>query len=1183
MKYNSTIVKCLVVVACCLGLNVAMAQTYVIGSSGNATTCSGVFTDSGGETGNYGNSQTFKITFCSATQDSALYAQFLNFRTEGSLDVLTVYNGPTTNSPIIGTFSGTTNPGTIVSSNPSNCLTFQFVSDGSVVYSGWIANLGCGTPPPPPPPAANTSCAVSSPFCSSSNYNFPAATGTTAEVGPDYDCLITQPNPVWYYLQIAQSGDLDISMANTNSVDVDFVCWGPFTSSNVCNQLPTANVVDCSYSAAATEHIDIDGAVAGQYYILCVTNYSNQPTNFILTTDGSSTATTNCAILCNITNMTANAVSCSGNTHTVNGVLTVQYPPANDTLTITSSTGVDTMLIGSFGTSVPYTLSGIPTTGGTYTITAQFSSDTSCNFTRTYTLPTISITPTIQNAACFGSNTGSIAVTSNAAPAVVYTWSNGLPAGNTASNLPAGSYTVTATGSNGCSASSTFSVTQPTAVAMGIPAITQSTCVTGGSITANASGGTGPKTFVWSTGDSTATITNLAAATYSVTAYDANGCSATATYVVPAAPGAITISGAVTDATCSGSANGEIAVSATGGTGAITLVWSTNETGPFIDSLAAGVYSVTATDQNNCSASISYAVNEQSVITFNPAVIQNVTCTSTGSITVSANGGSNTFTYTWSNNQTGATISNLGAGTYNVTATDAGGCSITASYVVLDSIAVVSVSDTTITPVSCAGGSTGAITIIAAGGTGPYTYLWTTTDNTATITALSAGPFTVTVTDANGCSTVETYDVPNGSPLVVTVDATDLICNASTTGQATANVVSGGVTPYTYIWSDPSASTTQTVTGLGFGLINVTVTDANNCSGTATDFIQQTAGITFYRQLDPFLCEDPAYANLLLDPRDNVGPTVVTLTGYNSITVSDVGADTIAYFNNIAAGSFYTFTLTDSLGCSISDTFSVNASAAGDLFTVTATATSCFGSSFADGEVVVTPQSSNAPYTYSFNGGSYVADSVFDGLNAGTYSITAQNRYGCTVALTATVTEPAQLFANITPDTIITVPGVANPVTVNVSNYDSAVYAWSPFDAASCSDCNNPNLTVNETMAVYVTVSEAANSGCFATDSVVIIVSGGVKMPNAFTPNGDGKNDRFGIVPMPNTRMVEMRIYNRWGAQVYNGVDGWDGTANGKEQAPGTFIYYVQVETPDTDNPGQMKTVSQQGSFTLLR
>ncbi|MBS1612145.1 MAG: gliding motility-associated C-terminal domain-containing protein, partial [Bacteroidetes bacterium] len=139
------------------------------------------------------------------------------------------------------------------------------------------------------------------------------------------------------------------------------------------------------------------------------------------------------------------------------------------------------------------------------------------------------------------------------------------------------------------------------------------------------------------------------------------------------------------------------------------------------------------------------------------------------------------------------------------------------------------------------------------------------------------------------------------------------------------------------------------------------------------------------------------------------------------------------------------------------------------------------------------------------------------------------------------------------------------------------------FDAASCSDCNNPNLTVNETMAVYVTVSEAANSGCFATDSVVIIVSGGVKMPNAFTPNGDGKNDRFGIVPMPNTRMVEMRIYNRWGAQVYNGVDGWDGTANGKEQAPGTFIYYVQVETPDTDNPGQMKTVSQQGSFTLLR
>lgn len=1179
--YKLMPVKYLMVAVCSLGMFVSKAQVYVLGASGNATTCSGTFYDSGNLNGAYGNNETFKITFCS-NSGQPIYVQFTAFNTEASLDVLTVYNGATTTSPVIGSYSGTSTPGTVVSNNGSNCITFQFVSDGSVTRAGWTATIGCGTPPPPPPPAANTTCAVSSPFCTSTNYNFPAATNTTAEIGPDYDCLLTQPNPVWYYLQIAQSGNLGISMSNTSVVDVDFVCWGPFNSSNACNQLTGANVVDCSYSAAATEDIDITGAVAGQYYILCVTNYSNQPTNFILTTDGTSTATTNCALLCNIAGMTANVTGCVGNTHTVSGALTVQYPPVYDTLTITAN-GVSTVIMDSFTTNVPYSLTGIPTTGGPYTITAQFSSDTSCRFTQTYTVPTITITPTVQRPLCNGAANGVITVTSNAAPVPVYTWSNSLPSNDTVTGISAGSYTVTVTGGNGCSASTTVSVTQPTAVVLGLPVITQSTCVAGGSITVTASGGTGIISYDWSTGDSTNVVTGLAAATYTLTVTDANGCTALGTYVVPAAPGAITISGAVTDALCSGSATGEIAVSASGGTGAINLVWSTTETTQFIDSLPAGIYSVTATDQNGCSASISYAVGEQSVITFNTPLIQPVTCTQLGSITVSATGGSGTYTFNWSNLQTGATIDSLAAGTYSVTATDVNGCSISASYVVPNTAGTLAITNATVVDVTCAGGNNGSITITVSGGTTPYTYLWSTTDNTPGITGLTAGTFTVTVTDANSCSLTASYDVDNGLPLSVTVSATDLICAGTNTGQASATATGGTGGPYTYLWSNAANSTTQTVTGLPWGLIQVTVTDANGCSGTGSDVIQQTQPLSYYRQVDLFLCENPAYANLGIDPRENVGSVLVSVTGVGDTTVTDLGGDTIAYFNNLAAGATYTFTLTDSLGCSVSDNFAVPASASGDNFTVTANATSCFGSNFNDGTITVTPLSGNDPYTYSFNGGTYGSDSVFSSLNAGIYNITAQNIYGCTVALTATVTEPAQLSANATPDTIITAPGQANPVTVNISNYDSAVYIWSPLEASSCADCNNPNLVVNESSAVYVTVSEFNNANCFVVDSVVIIVSGGVKMPNAFSPNNDGRNDFFGPVPMPNTNIVELRIYNRWGAQVHNANTPWDGRANGKEQAPGTFIYYVKVETPDVDNPGQIKTVAQQGSFTLLR
>lgn len=1178
--YNLTSVRYLIMFVFCLGTMAAQAQVYVMGATTGATTCTGKFTDSGNETGNYLADDAYKITFCSNSADT-LYVQFIAFATEADFDILTIYNGADETAPVIGTYSGSNSPGTVRANNPSNCLTFLFEADGSDQRAGWIANIGCGTPPPPPPVPDNKLCSLSDPFCTSTSYVFPATVDAPpAEAGPSYGCLGTQPNPAWYYLQIDQPGNLGISMSNTSDIDVDFVCWGPFTNSNVCNQLTSGKIVDCSFLSATTEHIDINNAVTGQFYILCVTNYDDEPTNFILTTDDTSTATTNCALLCDITAMTAVATGCTGNTHTVTGVLTVQFPPANDTLTLTSSNGYSTTIIDSFGTSVPYTFSGIPTTGGPYTVTARFSSDTSCKFTVSYTLPVLTITPTVQRPSCFGGSNGSISVTSNAAPVQVYTWSNSLPSNDTVTGISAGNYTVTVTGGNGCSVSTTVNVTQPAAVVLGLPVITQSTCVVGGSITASGSGGTGTIRYNWSTGDSTATIINLAAATYTLTVTDANGCTASATYVVPAAPGAITISGSVTDAQCSGSATGEIAVSASGGTGTINYIWSTGDSIQFIDSLVAGVYSVTATDQNNCSAVISYSVGEQSSLTFNPAVVTNAGCTQLGSITVSAAGGSGTFTYTWNNLQTGATIDSLSAGTYTVTATDGGGCSITAAYVVNDVSQTVTISDTTIVPVGCAGAGTGAITVTISGGTAPYTYTWDNSQSGATIDSLTPGLYAVTVTDANGCSTTGVFEVPNGNPLSVSVTATDLICNGTTSGQATANAT-GGTAPYSYLWSNTPAGTTQTITGLGWGFIQVTVTDANGCSGTGSDVIDQTEGLTFYRQLDPFYCENPAYGNVLIDPRGNVGPVLVDVLTVGSYTVSDAGVDTIAYFTNIPAGDTYYFTLTDSLGCTVSDSFEIKASAAGDLFDIDSTTVSCFGLS--DGSIVITPISANGPYTYTFNGGNPGADSTFDGLAAGTYNIVAQNVYGCTVALSGTVTQPAQLTANAQPDTIITAPDQPNVVTVNISNYDSAVYVWTPADNVSCTDCPNPTVTVKQSGAVYVTVSEYRNGACSVTDSVVIIVSGGVKMPNAFSPNNDLHNDTYGPVPMPNTNIVEMRIYNRWGALVHNSNTPWDGTTNGKEQAPGTFIYYITVETPDIDKPGQTKTVMQQGSFTLLR
>ena len=129
----------------------------------------------------------------------------------------------------------------------------------------------------------NDSCSKSDPFCGSAAYTYPATTGMGdyAEPGPNYGCLNMQRNPAWFFLQIGNSGNIVLKMYSTPSKDIDFICWGPFTSpTGGCESgLTAANTIDCSYSGDATEYCEINGAVSGQFYMLMITNYSNETSN----------------------------------------------------------------------------------------------------------------------------------------------------------------------------------------------------------------------------------------------------------------------------------------------------------------------------------------------------------------------------------------------------------------------------------------------------------------------------------------------------------------------------------------------------------------------------------------------------------------------------------------------------------------------------------------------------------------------------------------------------------------------------------------------------------------------------------------------------------------------------------------------------------------------------------------
>lgn len=237
-------------------------------------------------------------------------------------------------------------------------------------------------------------CTTADPFCTGVTYTFPASTTTTAPVGPNYGCLGTQPNPAFYYVQIATPGTLiiDISQqtAAGSGTDVDFICWGPFTSPSAgCASGLSGSAVDCSYSTAATETCTIPTALVGEFYILMLTNFNGSPADITFGSNGSSTATTNCAILCNMTGLTAVPGPCNPatNTYTLTGTITYADPPTTGTLTITNScSGVTQVINAPFPpTSTTYSLAGMPASGAGCTVTAMFSADPLCTLTTPFT------------------------------------------------------------------------------------------------------------------------------------------------------------------------------------------------------------------------------------------------------------------------------------------------------------------------------------------------------------------------------------------------------------------------------------------------------------------------------------------------------------------------------------------------------------------------------------------------------------------------------------------------------------------------------------------------------------------------------------------------------------------------------------------------------------------------------
>lgn len=458
--------------------------------------------------------------------------------------------------------------------------------------------------------------------------------------------------------------------------------------------------------------------------------------------------------------------------------------------------------------------------------------------------PPPSVTATKVDNSCFGGANGSAsAVPFDGTPPYTYSWSPSGGNSSNAANLAAGTYTVTVKDANDLTASTTVVIGEPTEIQAN--SVQTNVGCNGGSnasIAVSPTGGTGPYTYLWSTGGTSETISGLTTGNYSITITDSKGCTKTEDYIITEPDVLLASNSAQTDVSFYGGNDGTATVGVTGGTAPYTYSWNpSGGTSQTATGLIAGTYTVTVTDKNGCTATQSFTITQPIPLMTDSVSQTDVSCKggNNGTATINAIGGNPPYTYLWSpSGGTNATGTGLSAGTYTVTVKDSTGNTITENFTITEPDTLI-ITQGNITNVNCHGLNTGSITVTINGGTAPYSYNWSNGSINPMADNLVAGTYMLKVTDANGCTATQSFTVTQPALLTATQGAiTHVSCNGSANGSATVNV-SGGTTPYTYIWSN--GQTGATIGNLSGGTYTVTVTDAHNCTVTQSFAITEPA------------------------------------------------------------------------------------------------------------------------------------------------------------------------------------------------------------------------------------------------------------------------------------------------------------------------------------------------------
>jgi gliding motility-associated-like protein len=782
--------------------------------------------------------------------------------------------------------------------------------------------------------------------------------------------------------------------------------------------------------------------------------------------------------------------------------------------------------------------------------------------------PQLSVSTSTVESSCHGSALGlANATASGGVGPYGFLWSNG-ETNATIVNLFAGDYLVTVTDANTCTVSAAVVLTESPLLVANATA-TEVSCFGMNDATATVSvvGGLAPFSYAWSNGETGNSLADLEAGTYQVVVTDMNACTTVTTATV-AEPSPLTASTASTNIACHGGTEGTAIASVAGGVSPYSFEWSNGETSNSLADLAVGTYSVVVTDMNACTTVATATVTEPPPLTASTAST-NIACYggTEGMAIASVSGGVSPYAFIWSNGETNAAVGNLSAGLYAYSATDANGCMVT------DTVSIAQPPQLSVNAsaveVSCHSGADGLANATAAGGVGPYGFIWSNGQTGALNQNLAASTYAVTLTDQNGCSSVDSVTVIQPSLLQLNLNTISVSCNGGADGVITANL-NGGTNPYTYQWSNGVFGPTNS--NLTAGTYSLTATDANGCTLTAQEVVVQPTALTSDVNAEDVACNGAS-----------TGEASVVVTGgtFPYSFLWNIGANT-PQITNLPMGS-YSVSITDAHGCLLTATAQVNEPPP-LLLQTDKTAISCVGD--ADGALSAMASGGTPPYVFQWNNEQTTAE--IEGLAAGIYALNVTDAKGCSTSTSESLAEPPPLWVHLGLDLALQLGDVVD-LTASVSIPPSEVmdYTWSGSGGSlQCTDCNTYRFQPTASGCQQVLVR--SKKGCIAADTICYEIRSGrrVYAPNGFSPNGDGINDFFTLFSDDGVKQLQsLMIFNRWGEHVYQTYNiktndeprGWDGTFRGQEMDPAVFVWVALVEFIDGE------VIQMSGDVTLVR